>query len=587
MFFYVGPNCSSFSPSPVLKVLTPQYKYKKTATNSVKNVSTCESSPSLSIISPNTKNYVSNLINLPTPVKNSRKNLSNPSNLDYQNRKLNKKLIKMRKLLKQKRSIILSLKKSNKKQQTNKINVKNFFEITKFPSVNSKAITTMQILHKKRKSWNSSEKKVALSIYYKSPSTYKYMRRNGITLPGESTVRHWLNSIEYFTGFSEEYMKQIKLKTTEMTYSEKKCIILLDEISIMKCVEYNKTLDIIEGFQDMGTLGRSDKIGSHALVIMLRGLYANWKFPLCYFFTGNGIKGDNLVLIIKECVQKILDLGLMPTSIVCDQGTQNRRMYTLFKGTEDNPYSTICGQKLFLFFDLPHLIKSLRNNLLNGDFKFDNTKVATMKDIKKTYEIDIKNKSRAMPKITPTHLAPNSFQKMSCKLAIQFLSHSVSAAIKTCISTGELKSPTANDTAEFIDIVNNMFDSGNSKNLYDPNQNRRPISDRNPHVIENLKKARKMFQNAIKICHNTKKTSVPPCFTGVIWTTNAICQLYDSERNDPNNSQTKHDFFLLTNKLTQDALENLFSIIRQKNGYVCKLLLLLSINNLLLISQSL
>jgi hypothetical protein len=157
------------------------------------------------------------------------------------------------------------------------------------------------------------------------------MRRNGIILPGESTVRHWLNSILYSTGFSVEYMEQIKLKISEFNYSEKKCVILLDEISIMKCIEYNKTLYVIEGFEDIGTLGRSDKNCSHALVVMQRGLYANWKFPLCYFFTGSGIKGDNLVLIIKECVQKIIDLGLMATSIVCDQGTQNHRMYTLLK----------------------------------------------------------------------------------------------------------------------------------------------------------------------------------------------------------------------------------------------------------------
>jgi hypothetical protein len=166
-------------------------------------------------------------------------------------------------------------------------------------------------------------------------------------------------------------------------------------------------------------------------------------------------------------------------------------------------------QKIFLIYDLPNLIKSVRNNLLNGDFKFNNTKLASVKDIIKTYEIDIKNKSRAMPKITPTHLAPNQFQKMSCKLAIQLLSHSVSASIKTCLTTGELKSHSAIDTAEFIDKVNNMFDSGNSKNLYDLNPNRRLISSHIPQVLEYLNTAKKLFQNAVKICHKTNKFSVP------------------------------------------------------------------------------
>jgi hypothetical protein len=66
----------------------------------------------------------------------------------------------MRRLLKQKRYIIQSLKDSKKKQQTKKIESKIFFEMTKFPSVNSKALTTMQILHKTRKPWTPKGKKL-------------------------------------------------------------------------------------------------------------------------------------------------------------------------------------------------------------------------------------------------------------------------------------------------------------------------------------------------------------------------------------------------------------------------------------------
>jgi len=93
---------------------------------------------------------------------------------------------------------------------------------------------------------------------------------------------------------------------------------------------------IYEGYEDLGTLGRTDKIRSHALVIMVRGLYNNWKFPLSYYFTGSGIKGDNLAIIVKESVQKLFDLGLTPVAIVCDQGTQNRRMFSLLGGTIKN-----------------------------------------------------------------------------------------------------------------------------------------------------------------------------------------------------------------------------------------------------------
>jgi len=219
-----------------------------------------------------------------------------------------------------------------------------------------------------------------------------------------------------------------------MTMCDKKCVIMLDEVSIMKAVEYNKFLDYIEGFEDLGPLGRNDKIGTHALVIMVRGLYKNWKFPLSFFFTGSGVKGNDLVIIIKQAIRHIIEVGLIPTCIVCDQGTQNRRTYMLLGSTQEKPYFIENKNKIYLLFDMPHLIKSIRNNLLNGDFQIGE-KVISLSDVHKAYAIDTNNSARAMCKITPAHLAPNPFQKMTCKLAIQLLSRSVSAAIKTCVST--------------------------------------------------------------------------------------------------------------------------------------------------------
>lgn len=74
------------------------------------------------------------------------------------------------------------------------------------------------------------------------------------------------------------------------------------------------------------------------------------------------------------------------------------------------------------------------------------------------------------------HLHPNPFKKkMSVKLAVQVLCNNVASAIRTCISTGELKYKTALNTAHFVDDMNNCFDSLNSKNIFDMNHNRRPI----------------------------------------------------------------------------------------------------------------
>lgn len=423
---------------------------------------------------------------------------------------------------------------------------------------------TMQVLHKNRRPWSKSEKKLSMSLYYKSSSTYKFLRRNGIVLPAESTVRRWLKSIDYVPGFIQNYLDQMKLKVTTMTNIDKRCVILFDEMAIMKCIEYNKTLDIIEGFEDLGPLGRSPKLAKHALVIMVRGLYTNWKFPLCYFLTSNGVKGNDLDTLLQHSVKEILNIGLLPTALICDQGSQNRKLFSLLGGTETNPTTEIHGKKLYLIYDIPHIFKSIRNNLLNGDIQIKNKKIV-FKDVIKTYELDsLSTKARAMCKISPSHLHPNPFQKMSCKLALQIFSNNVSSAIKTSIITGQLKSKTAKDTADFLLEMNNTFDACNSKNLYDINRNRRPMNSKNTHIFENINKSISTFRDAKKINHKTNTMSVPPCFSGMVWSLTAIKLLYENEKNYDEENKS---YFLLTNRVNQDPLENMFSIMRQKNGY--------------------
>jgi len=93
-----------------------------------------------------------------------------------------------------------------------------------------------------------------------------------------------------------------------------------------------------------------------------------------------------------------------------------------------------------------------------------------------------------MCKIGDQHINPNPWQKISCKIAIQTFSSSVSAAIKTCVATGQLNSTTALDTANFFSELNDLFDSLNSKNIFDKNHNRRPMCENNPNALNIIKK---------------------------------------------------------------------------------------------------
>ncbi|KAK9728642.1 THAP domain [Popillia japonica] len=355
-------------------------------------------------------------------------------------------------------------------EATLKRNLKNK-EILSIPrNINSlpalpRALTRMQLHHKRRALWLPDEKSTALSIFYKSPSTYKYLRSKGVVLPSPSTITKWLKNYKCRPGIGKQILKFIKLKVDTMSLKTKECVLLFDEMAIKQCLEFSKNKGIIEGLEDLGELGRKPYLAKQALVFMVRGIYSNWKLPLSFIFTASGVRAEDLHTILKTNLQALNEVGLHPVSITCDQSSTNQKLFKILNISVDKPYFTLAERKYFAIFDVPHLFKTIRNNLLDADFIYDNKKVS-FGDVRVVYSIDKASKTgKALPKLSDIHINPNNFQKMNVRLAVQVLSHSVSAAIRTAKETGELNTATADNTANFIELINDTFDILNSRIL--------------------------------------------------------------------------------------------------------------------------
>lgn len=97
----------------------------------------------------------------------------------------------------------------------------------------------------------------------------------------------------------------------------------------------------------------------------------------------------------------------------------------------------IDGKEIIPFFDPPHLIKGVRNNLLTKDLEINvsrtstNRQFASWKIIELSYKIDINGNSfnRMLPKITEEHVIPNKIKKMKVKFATQIFSNTLAAYI--------------------------------------------------------------------------------------------------------------------------------------------------------------
>jgi hypothetical protein len=73
------------------------------------------------------------------------------------------------------------------------------------------------------------------------------------------------------------------------------------------------------------------------------------------------------------------------------------------------------------------------------------------------------------PKLTKFHICVRDFSKMKVKLATQTLSHSVAAGIRALVSLNVM-SEEANETADFVENIDTLFDLLNISTDWDRNK---------------------------------------------------------------------------------------------------------------------
>lgn len=442
--------------------------------------------------------------------------------------------------------------KENKHQQKQPDVLKRISELD-WISTSSKVFCKM-VLKKRSKTskWNDDEKSLAQNIYYRSPKTYTFIRdKLGFSLPSKSSIIRWQPVKNLSPGLNKVVIDNLQEQIKEIQTCDRKCVLLFDEISIRKELQYNQVKDVIEGYVDLGNESRTNDLAKHVCLFMVRGLLRNYKFPLAYYATETAITAIQLTELIKAIVELLTSVGFYVSGIVCDQGSNNRKALKLLGSTKDDPQISIGNLKIVSVNDVPHLIKTLRNRLLKANLKTPDGEVS-WKVVKELFEIEQSNTTRLCPKLTFKHMFPNHFEKMKVKLATQIFSRSVVAAIKTLHQLNKFSEnvqPFVVSTLTFFEKIDQLFDCLNSKNKYDKNVYRCALTHDNK-VNDHLNEMLPYFEFII---NNNPKNQY--CFTGFVQTINGILLL---------SSQNNIDY-LLTSRLNQDPLENYFSMVRSSN----------------------
>lgn len=403
--------------------------------------------------------------------------------------------------------------------------------------------------------YDAEYKLFALNLHYSSPQTYRCLETI-LKLPSNSTLNKLKISIP--PKLDERVLESLELKVKSLPEKAKYCTICIDEMTLKRNLYYDIKTDEVIGFHNIN--GKvTPEIASNAYVVMLQGIYFKWKQPLAYALLAGARHYEELDIWLEEVITKLSGIGIDIKAITTDQGSNFDKFAKDVKGVSaEKPFFMYNEKKIYYIFDVPHLIKCLRNNLLTSDFYCDGKRIS-WDFIKQLYD-DQKDKNlRLIPKITECHIEPNNFKKMRVKYAVQILSHTVSAALHTYIDSGKLPEE-ARSTANFIESMNNLFDVLNSSRVKVKNKFKTAfkLTEAQEKV---LVEAENMFATIKAI--NKKKTGKDntkriKSFINFQISIQAIKMFRDLKEIGFK--------YIFTRRLNQDVLENFFGLIRQQGG---------------------
>jgi len=179
-----------------------------------------------------------------------------------------------------------------------------------------------------------------------------------------------MSHINICPSISNDILKILNQKLSNMTEMEKLCVLTFDEMSVKTALRYDTVNDQFVGLEDYGNGCRGKGLANQALVVMIRSLTSKWKQAVGYYLACGGTRSGMLQKIVSDTTDLVAKAGGCVKVIVCHQGANNKAFYSMIGVTVEHPYfEHSSDQRIFCMFDPPHLFKSVRNNLLKYVFQ--------------------------------------------------------------------------------------------------------------------------------------------------------------------------------------------------------------------------
>jgi len=288
----------------------------------------------------------------------------------------------------------------------------------------------------------------------------------------------------------------------------------------------------------------------------VRSLFSKWKQPIFAKFDQKVTKE-----ILLEIISALYNIaGITVVACVSDCGTTNQGLWTSLGVNVEKSWiqHPNCGRKIYFFADAPHLLKLIRNWLLDSGFEW-NSRYITKEPLTSLLKDRTAEVSSTF-KCTMLHIECKGAMRQRVRLAAELLSHTVSHALIRYTPRHETENQKnrRETLSNFIQITNDWFDVMNSytENASTPLKSAYGKS----YYIQQQNSALKKMFNMIQNMRCIGKKNLQVFQTATLMSINSLKSLF----RDMKKNYGVH--FILTHKVNQDSLENLFSQLRLKGG---------------------
>lgn len=227
------------------------------------------------------------------------------------------------------------------------------------------------------------------SLYYCSPGYFQFLTQTlDQSLPSKATLIRWQPFKSLSIGVIPEVVSYLKEIRNTLDEDSAKIILTLDEMDGRRGLMYDQARECLVGFECLAQ--KTTNIAINFLTVMIRGLNGKLEnIIIANFATSNGITGDQESLLLPMIIRILRDINDDVVATVMDQSGVNRKAYSLFGATVEEPFFFVDGVQVFALFDYPHLFKSMRTTALEGAMELSDGKISG-EIIKNAYLLDKK-----------------------------------------------------------------------------------------------------------------------------------------------------------------------------------------------------